>query len=206
MKIVAIMGSSRKKSNTDNLLEMFLNKYNLNKEDLTKYVLKDLDYKYCLSCYNCARTSKCILKDDVTGIYPLLEDADLIIFATPIYYNSVTTLSKAFIDRMQVYWSRKFVLKLDPPREKHGVALINGGAFKQENQFLGSELVFDHFFKSLGCKIRTFVEVSNTDDCPIDDKNEQLVEMLDGLEFDLKKDNHCVLSGGKIEYGNKQSN
>ncbi|RVU54889.1 flavodoxin family protein [Anaerosphaera multitolerans] len=201
MKVVAIMGSSRKNLNTHNLLEMFLNKYNLKEEEINIFNLKDLDYKYCLSCYGCERTSKCILRDDLTDIYPLLEEADIIVFATPIYYNSVSALSKAFIDRMQVYWTRKFRLSLDPPKEKYGVALIDGGAFEQKDQFLGSELVFDHFFKSLSCKKHTIIEVSNTDDCPIDENNLMLKEMFDGMELDLNKSSFYRLSGGKIQNG-----
>ncbi|WP_051259754.1 flavodoxin family protein [Peptoniphilus mikwangii] len=196
MKILAIMGSSRKNSNTDKFLELFVKKFKLQEEDLEKYTLRDLNYDGCISCYGCGRVPKCVVKDDLTEIYSKIEEADLIIVSTPIYFNSVSSLTKQFIDRTQVYWSRKFILKLGPIKEKYGIALINGGAFNQENQFLGSELVFDHFFKATSCKKNMFVEVSNTDRFPINENNDEFVSFLDSIKLDFNISNVYRLEGG----------
>ena len=199
MKILAISGSSRKYHNTDNFLDLFIEKLNLQDEDITKIVLKDLNFSHCISCYGCAKVPKCVVKDDLTDIYPILEESDMIIFSTPVYFNSVSALSKSFIDRMQVYWSRKFLLKLPGIKEKFGVALINAGSSTEEFQFLGSELVFDHFFKSTSCKKHLTIEVSETDKYKIDSNNEVLTEFLDSLKLNKSEKEIYRLKEGKVE-------
>ncbi|MBP2025120.1 flavodoxin family protein [Peptoniphilus stercorisuis] len=201
MKILAIAGSSRKNSNTDNFLDLFLENFNLKNEDITYLTLKDLDYSYCISCYGCAKVPRCILKDDLTDIYPIIEESDMIIFSTPIYFNSVSSISKSFIDRMQVYWSRKFLLKLPPIKEKFGICLINGGAKYTEEQFLGSELVFDHFLKVTSCKNHLTLKVSNTDENPINSENEDFIRFLNSINLDFNARKSYVLK--EKNYGNK---
>lgn len=199
MKILAIAGSSRKNSNTDEFLDLFLKKFGLENEDVTKIYLKDLNYSHCISCYGCGKVPKCVVKDDLTEIYPIIEDADMIIFSTPVYFNSVSAISKSFIDRMQVYWSRKFLLKLPGIKEKFGVALINAGSSTEEFQFLGSELVFDHFFKATSCKKHLTLEVSETDKAPINSYNNDFIKFLDSIKIN-KDEKECYrLKGGKIE-------
>lgn len=190
MKILAIYGSSRKKYNTDRMLDIFLDKFGLNNEDISKITLKDMDYKYCISCYGCAKEGKCIVRDDLTEVYPLIEEADMIVFASPVYFNSVSALAKAFIDRTQVYWSRKFILKVPGPKEKFGVCLLNGGSSTEEHQFLGSELVFDHFFKATSCKKHLTIEVADTDKYPIDENNKSYIDFLDSLKIN-KDEKEC---------------
>lgn len=185
MKILALCGSSREKSNTDNFLELFLEKFNLKNEDITYISLKDLNYSHCKSCYGCAKVPRCVVKDDLMNIYPIIEESDIIIFSTPIYFNSVSAISKSFIDRMQVYWSRKFLLKLPPIKEKFGICLINGGAQYTKNQFLGSELVFDHFLKVTNCKNYLTLKVSNTDEEPINSENKEFMRFLDSVNIDF---------------------
>lgn len=202
MKILAISASSRKGYNTDNLLELFIKRFNFDKEDIKVINLKDLNFKGCQSCYGCGKVPMCVVKDDLTDIYLLIEDADIIIFSSPVYFNSVSYLAKTFIDRMQVYWSRKFILKLSSLKEKFGVALINGGSSVEIEQFLGSELVFDHFFKATGCKNNLFIEISETDKFPINDNNEYIRRLLDNLELNLSAKEKYRLKEGKIEKWN----
>lgn len=198
MKILTIMGSERKTGNTAKFLKLFKDRLIKENDEIYEFVLKDLNYIGCTSCYGCAKVPYCIIKDDLTELYSLIETVDVVIFATPIYFNSVSGISKNFIDRMQVYWCRKFILKLSPIKEKIGIALINGGAPGHNEQFIGSELVFDHFFKSITCKRKIFVEISDTDKSPVDTNNEKFIELLDDIDFSFEKDKTYRLSGGKI--------
>ena len=202
LKVLAINASSRSKSNTYNLLQMFLKRFNLENEELTYIDLNKLDFTGCQSCYGCAKLPKCVVKDDLTDIFPIIEDADIIVFATPVYFNSVSFLAKAFIDRMQVYWSRKFILKLEPLKKKFGVALIDGGSSIEEEQFLGSELVFDHFFKVTSCVNHLFLEISETDRYPINSSNEQVKDLLNSIELNFNNREKYRLKGGKVEKWN----
>ncbi|MDO5041576.1 MAG: flavodoxin family protein [Peptoniphilus sp.] len=198
MKILAIMGSSRKNKNTHKLLDIFKKRVVKEKDEYKEVILKDLKFSGCISCYGCAKKPFCIVKDDLTEVYKDIEEADMIILATPIYFNSLSGLAKNFVDRTQVYWCRKYILKLPPIKEKIGVALINGGAPRQEHQFTGSELVLDHFFKVTSCKKHSIVEIDNTDEYPINEENEKIMELLDKVDYDFKENRIYRLWGGEI--------
>ncbi len=181
------MGSERKNKNTAKLLNFFNKRFIKAEDEVYEYILKDLKFSACISCYGCAKKPACIINDDLQDLYKLIEEVDAIVFSTPIYFNSVPAISKSFIDRMQVYWCRKFILKLPPIKEKIGIALINGGAPYYEEQFIGPELVFDHFFKSTTCKRRIFLELSNTDSIKIDEDNKELVSFLNNIDYSFKE-------------------
>lgn len=198
MKVLALMGSSRNNHNTDKFLDLFIERFNLANEDFKRVNLKDLEYSDCISCYGCSKVPRCVVKDDLTELYKDVEDADLIIMASPIYFNSLTGNMKNFIDRMQVYWARKFILKLPPLSKKYVVALMNGGAPLTDTQFTGAELVLDHFLKLMNSKKYMMLEVSQTDDYPIEIGNEKFMDFLNSVELDFDK---TVIKKLGVEYG-----
>ena len=53
----------------------------------------------CDGCEACAKSSICKIKDDMQPIYRQLEEADAIIFGTPVYFGNVSAQAKAIIDR-----------------------------------------------------------------------------------------------------------
>lgn len=161
-KLLALMGSERRHRSTENFLDIFIEE-KFKAFDVKKIILKDLSFSNCISCYGCAKVPRCVVKDDMTDIYPLIDNSDVVIFASPIYFNSVSALSKSFIDRMQLYWSRKFLRKEVLPKNKLGFGLFVGGAPLTDQQFLGAELVLKHFFMAIGTKKYTYLELSDTD-------------------------------------------
>ena len=50
--------------------------------------------------------------------YAALEEADLVVIATPVYHLSFPAPLKALIDRLQRYWSARFILGKRPPISK----------------------------------------------------------------------------------------
>ena len=48
--------------------------------------LKGKDIQYCIGCLSCQNTKKCVLNDDVASIMEKVKNAEVIVFATPIYY------------------------------------------------------------------------------------------------------------------------
>jgi len=103
MKVLAIMGSPRKKGNTYKVVERIRN--DLLKLDSSidfEYLfLADCDLKMCRGCFACfARgEDKCPLKDDRGIIYEKMTQAEGIIIAAPTYAMGVPALMKNFIDR-----------------------------------------------------------------------------------------------------------
>ena len=72
----------------------------------TEYVsLKGKDIKYCIGCLSCQKTGKCVLKDGVTDIMAKAKDAEVIVYATPIYYYEMCGQMKTLLDRFNPLYS-----------------------------------------------------------------------------------------------------
>ena len=101
MKNVLIISSSpRVKSNSDSLCKYF-EKGALEQGHKVDYIrLKDKKINYCLACRYCEQTEKCFQKDDMQELIDLILKADVIVFATPVYYYSMSAQLKTFIDRL----------------------------------------------------------------------------------------------------------
>ncbi len=65
----------------------------------------------CTGCRSCYRAGKCRIKDDFNALAKKLSAADRIVLASPLHFRSVSSLTKTFIDRLQVFWVKKYVLR-----------------------------------------------------------------------------------------------
>ena len=102
MKVLAINGSPRK-GNTDFMLDIILK--SLKGADVEEIRLRDKNIKFCGGGDNyCPKTLKCHIKDDMLDIYPKLEEADIIILASPNYFSNVTARMKNLMDRCNPYY------------------------------------------------------------------------------------------------------
>ncbi|MFA5054722.1 MAG: flavodoxin family protein [Dehalococcoidia bacterium] len=99
-KILGIVGSPRKKGNTDILVDRILEGAKNAGADVEKIHLRGLTIKECDGCYICWKNKPCPKKDDMNDIYPMIDAADVIVFGTPVYWFGPTALLKAFIDRL----------------------------------------------------------------------------------------------------------
>lgn len=61
--------------------------------------LKGKNLQFCQGCLACQKTSKCIIKDDMADMITKVQNADSIIFVTPIYYYELSGQLKTFLDR-----------------------------------------------------------------------------------------------------------
>lgn len=61
--------------------------------------LKGKEIKFCIGCLACQKTGKCVQKDDMADLIGKVQNADAIIFATPIYYYEMSGQLKTFLDR-----------------------------------------------------------------------------------------------------------
>lgn len=106
MKIVAINGSPKgKKSATYLMVEAFLKGARSAGAEAEHHLLATKHILPCRGCFHCWTKSpgKCIQKDDIDTID--LTNADLLLFATPLYVDNVSGLLKNFLDRTIRYTS-----------------------------------------------------------------------------------------------------
>ncbi|MGN1195765.1 MAG: flavodoxin family protein, partial [Acutalibacteraceae bacterium] len=67
---------------------------------VTEIFVRELDMKFCKGCLACQKTGKCVIKDDIASIIDTVRSADVLVFASPVYYYSVSGQLKTFLDRM----------------------------------------------------------------------------------------------------------
>ena len=151
MLVLGIMGSPRKKGNTDFLLSSFMNE--VENAGVRTHVI-EIGKKKILPCMEysvCEKKGTCPIDDDMNEIYPLLYEADIIVLATPIFFYNTPAQTKALIDRSQTLWARKYKLNLtDPGRKNRRGFLLALGATKGTNLFEGMKLTAKYFFDAVG--------------------------------------------------------
>ncbi len=123
----------------------------------------------CIACGYCERNDGCAQKD-LDDFFVKFEDADYIIFLTPVYNNFFPSPLKALIDRFQRYYSARFVKGIKPPIEKPkkvGLVICSGAknvpvadymtnAIKQCFTVLNGELVARYYIPSTDLAKYTF--------------------------------------------------
>lgn len=153
MKVLGIMGSPRKQSNTDILLDKALEGAREAGAEVEKVLVSKLKVSPCLEIYACLKDGDCAIKDDMQLLYKKLMEADHIIFASPMFFYSITSQAKAIIDRCQALWVRRHVLGMgkEDDRVRRGV-FISVGATQGKKLFDGAVLTVKYFFDAIGVK------------------------------------------------------
>lgn len=104
MKILALIGSPRRKGNTDVLVGQILKGSRTKGHITEKLYLYDYTISLCIDCRNCKKGDYvCCINDEMQKIYPKMETADLIIFGTPLYWYGPTAKMKLLVDRMRPF-------------------------------------------------------------------------------------------------------
>ncbi len=165
MKVLGIMGSPRRQSNTEILLDKALEGAAETGAEVEKILISKLKITPCLEIYACLKDGNCSIKDDMRGLYDKLVEADHVILASPIFFYGITAQAKALVDRCQALWVRKHVLKtgLDDSRVRRGL-FISVGATKGEKLFDGAVLTVKYFFDAIDVKYAGDLLIKGVDD------------------------------------------
>jgi multimeric flavodoxin WrbA len=101
MKLLTIKGSPRAGSSTEILSERFALGFRSVEQDanITTVRLNDLEIIPCQSCGFSPAPLPCIYQDDLYPHLLQLREADFLLIASPVYFDSVSSLTKLFIDR-----------------------------------------------------------------------------------------------------------
>lgn len=98
-KILVISTSLRANSNSDMLAEAFMGGAREAGHEVEKVSLKDKTIGFCKGCLACQKTGSCVIRDDAGEIVEKMLHADVLVFATPIYYYEMSGQMKAMLDR-----------------------------------------------------------------------------------------------------------
>ena len=97
--VVILSTSPRRNSNSEALAEAFARGAADAGNDVEIIRMREKNMRFCLGCFACQRTGKCVIKDDMAEIVPKMERADVLVFATPIYYYEMSGQMKTLLDR-----------------------------------------------------------------------------------------------------------
>lgn len=99
--VLVLMGSGTRLGNTDRLTDAFIKGLTRNDHTITKVYLGEMKLKGCRGCGACQRHKKgCVMRDEMQDIYPLFDKCDIVVFASPLYFWTITSCIKAFIERL----------------------------------------------------------------------------------------------------------
>ena len=112
INVLGLAGSPEIGGNTELLLDKTLEGCKSKKDVIVeKIVVSKLNIKPCDSCRSCEKSGVCKKGDDMQVVYSKLASANRIVVASPVYFMGVTAQLKCLIDRCQVLWARKFLIK-----------------------------------------------------------------------------------------------
>ena len=129
-KVIVVSSSPRKGGNSDILAQKFAEGALAAGHSVKNVAVSDLNLKFCIGCLYCQSHYKCVLGDGMNNLYTDVQNADVLVFATPVYYYSVCGQLKTFLDRLNPLYPRKNKFK--------EVYLLATAAEDDENAMNGS--------------------------------------------------------------------
>jgi multimeric flavodoxin WrbA len=153
-KVVILLGSPRRKGNSATLAAKAALGAKAAGADVTTHYLHGLTIKPCNACEACHKpgATGCVIPDDMRTVYPDLQKADAILFASPVYWFSVSAQMKLAFDRCYAL--------LDAEKGTHffkgkkiGVILTYGAPDVFSSGGVNALRMFQDAFQFIGAKI-----------------------------------------------------
>ena len=147
MQVLGLVGSPRKDSNTDLLVSQILEGAKTSNHLIEKLYLYGLNISPCVDCRACKKDNyQCAIHDEMQRLYPKLENADLIVFGTPLYWYGPTAPMKLVIDRLRPFISSKKLtnkraILVIPSEEGVDACNLLVGMFELSFKYLEMEIV-----------------------------------------------------------------
>ena len=111
-KILILSTSPRKNSNSDALAEQFAKGAQQAGHEVEKISLIGKDIQFCRGCLACQKTKRCVIHDDADKIVQeKMLHADVLVFATPIYYYEMSGQMKTLLDRANPLYSCDYAFR-----------------------------------------------------------------------------------------------
>ena len=107
-RVIVISTSLRHGSNSDILADKFVEGAQAAGNEVEKISLSGKEIQFCRGCMACHKLGHCAIKDDVNDIMAKVMEADVIVWATPIYYYEMSGQMKTLIDRMNTMYGRDY--------------------------------------------------------------------------------------------------
>ena len=107
-KVIVISASLRANSNSASLAEKFAQGAEEAGNKVEIISLNGKNIAFCKGCLACQRIGSCVIKDDAIEITEKVLNADVVAWATPIYYYEMSGQMKTLIDRMNSLFPKEY--------------------------------------------------------------------------------------------------
>ena len=97
--VLIINSSPRKGGNSETMAASFAKGAEEAGHKVETVYLREKNYSFCKGCLACLKVGYCVIGDDAVEIAARMHDADVLVFATPVYYYSVSGQLKTMLDR-----------------------------------------------------------------------------------------------------------
>ena len=138
-KILILNGSPRRNGKTASLVKAFIRGAESAGNEVKEFYLQGMNIGGCLACEACARNGGfCVQKDDMEQVNEAYLWADVIVFASPMYWGTVTGQLKIAVDRLYAVQNR--LGYSDMSRQYKETAFLmtaRGGYYRQALDFYG---------------------------------------------------------------------
>lgn len=161
MKIVTLLGSPRSKGNSTTLANRFASTAAGLGAETRSFELNRLSYRGCQGCYACKKNlDHCVLKDDLSEVLAAVQEADIVVLASPVYYGDITAQLKGFIDRSFSYLKPDYLTNAQPSRldPKKLVFILTQG-HPDESLFADIYPRYEGFLKWMGFSATSLIRV-----------------------------------------------
>ena len=98
-KVLIISSSPRKGGNSETLAAAFAKGAQEAGHQVETVFLREKQVGFCKGCLACLKLGHCVIQDDAVEIAAKMHDADVLAFATPVYYYCVSGQLKTMLDR-----------------------------------------------------------------------------------------------------------
>ena len=145
MKILLLSGSPRKNGNSSAMADAFTAGAQSAGHEVVRFDVGRMDIAGCQGCEYChvQGEGQCVQQDDMQDIYPHLADCDMIVFASAVYYWTLTAQMQAALHRFYAIgkpaMATKFAMLLSSGSP--GVYDAINSQIKSAFDFMGIEIV-----------------------------------------------------------------
>lgn len=142
--VLVITGSPRNGGNSDLLADAFIEGAQSAGHNVTKWKAAEKNIGGCHACETCFSTGKaCSFDDDFNELAPLLAKADVLVWATPVYWFSYPAQIKAAIDKMYSFYAGQRPLGIKES------LLLTCAEMEDMSVFDGVKATYNHIVKFL---------------------------------------------------------
>jgi multimeric flavodoxin WrbA len=126
--IIILNGAAKKNGNTSKLIKSFTEGAESSGNHVREFYLQNMNINGCMGCNKCKeamnKDNPCIQKDDMQDIYMAFKESDVVVFASPLYYGTITGTLKTVTDRL---YAQQSALDYDEFKRESVLILTAGG-------------------------------------------------------------------------------